>query len=67
MTTNENLDCMNESELRAYAANLRLLAQYAMQKAQAMHWRGKGNIRYALVAEANLDKIYAKLPLELRW
>lgn len=62
-----NLDCMEQSELRNLAGVLRKLAHYASQKACAMDWRAKGDIKMALLAEAVLDKLYQEIPEEYRW
>lgn len=67
MTLDINLDCMDEAELRNLASVFGLLQSYALQKAQAQYWRGRGDITLALLAEEKLDKLYEEIPEAYRW
>ena len=62
-----DLDAMEEDELRELAAQLRLIARYALQRAGVMAFRRKGDIWYAQIAEQKLDEIYESIPHEWRW
>lgn len=63
-----NLDgFIDEQELRDLAHAWRAMAAYAVQKAQAMHWRAKGEIRHAKIAERLCEERYRDIPKELRW
>jgi len=62
-----NLDAMEEDELRELAAQLRLIARYASQRAAVMAFHRKGDIWYAQIAERKLEEIYQSIPHEWRW
>jgi shikimate 5-dehydrogenase len=49
------------------ADTLKLLAQYAKNKGDAMYARGAGGITRALDLEAKNERIYRQLPKWARW
>ena len=44
-----------------------MLLDYALNKAIAMEWRLKGNVKLALSFEATCDRLYQRLPECARW
>ncbi len=70
-----NLECMSNTELRAYYAkhcdsmNMveRKLADFAALAIEARQARGNGKIDTALAKEERMDRIYDSLPEESRW
>jgi hypothetical protein len=64
-----NLDAMDPAELREFGEgepndNLRF---YAFTKANAMEKRLAGEIAEAINLECECERLYAALPLNLRW
>lgn len=53
--------------MRQAAAVLRLLANYADVKADAMGFRKAGDIADAIVLEKGLERRYAELPAWAKW
>jgi hypothetical protein len=65
-----NLDCIDETELRTYAADQSKPAElrdYAHNKAKAMAARLAGQIDTALRHERVCEQTYKKLPKGLQW
>lgn len=69
-----NLDGMFPDELMEFweknkdgTIEQRALATYAKSKAEAMMLRESGEINAALRLELNCDRIYGKLPQNLKW
>jgi hypothetical protein len=63
-----NLDAGGTAdELVALAEVFDLLREYSVRKAMAMRARAMGNIPSALVNEQRCEKIYNRLPADVRW
>ena len=70
MVITTNLDGMDVDELREFAndkTNNVILRRYAKMKAKAMECRLGGDIQAALQLESMADRIYQRLPEELKW
>lgn len=79
----QNLDCMDEDELRAYARTLKhaigrersrvmrrvlgKLISYARLKGEAMFEYKAGNMMMGAAVDAVCDRVYHSLPAFARW
>jgi hypothetical protein len=75
MTIPINLDALSPEELLDKAKNyigvkdpwMHALFMYCSEKAQAMHFRLRGDISHAEFHERVCESIYAVLPEDLKW
>lgn len=62
-----NLDGMDEEDLQSLSKVLDTLFRYCVNKTEAAAYRRGGAIRDAKKLEKECERLYGRLPKELRW